>query len=160
MVQYIRPLSLERLTEEGQQSDPLSITVAVHCLWCWRQTHYTSQTHVTSCFRRSGGLWENWLVKVYKLLCTIWPGHNLHNIIILQPFILRKFHAESIVNIFHTSPMSSSKCNEICFQQRKCSHCFWETSQTRERILQDAQQRHGHLEPNYSLYSSLNSLCM
>jgi len=41
MAQYIRPLPLEHLLEEGQQSDPLSITVAVHCPWCWRQTHYT-----------------------------------------------------------------------------------------------------------------------
>ncbi len=34
---------------------------------------------VTTCFRRSGGLWEHSLVKVYKPLCTIWLGHNLHN---------------------------------------------------------------------------------
>lgn len=116
---------------------------------------------VTTCLRRSGSLWEHRLVKVYKPLCTIWPGHNLNNIIILQPFILRNFHAESIVNIFHTSPRISPKCNEICFQRRKCSHCCWETSQTRERILQDTQQRHWHLEHNiYNLYSYLNSLCM
>lgn len=147
MAQYIRPLPLDRLTEEGQQSDPLSITVPVHCLWCWKQMHYTWLTH-------SGGLWVHRLVKVYKPLHTIWPGYNLHNIIILQPFIQANFHAESIVNIFQTSPMSSPKCSEISFQQRKCPHCRWNITNKGKNIA-------GHTKKTlYKLYSSLKSLCM